>query len=54
MMTGQINSENENPFKFKRDEYTTIEELKAAYARNEGGVLDAYDFKFTWNPENKS
>jgi hypothetical protein len=54
MTTGQINSENENPFKFKRDEYSTIEELKEAFARNKGGVLDAYDFKFTWNPENKS
>jgi hypothetical protein len=52
MTTGQINSENENPFKFKRDEYTTIEELKAAYARNEGGVLDAYDFQFVLNFKN--
>jgi hypothetical protein len=52
MTTGQINSENEKPFKFKRDEYSTIEELKEAYARNKGGVLDAYDFQFALNPKN--
>ena len=51
-MTGQINRKNETPFKFKHDEYTTIEELKEAYARNKGGVLDAYDFQFALNPKN--
>jgi len=53
MTTGQINSKNKNPFKFKRDEYTIIEELKEAFARNEGGVLDAHDFQFKLNPNNQ-